>query len=74
MWNILHASVCSKYSILSLSLKNNLKKGTLQIIYLFSKYNKKGALQSSLQKNYYNIALTSKEQTMIFWLVLTHFL
>ena len=42
MWNIWHALVCSKYSISPLSSKNNLKKGTLQITYLFSKYNKKG--------------------------------
>ena len=47
MWNMRHAWVYSKCSISLLSSNNNLKKGTLRIIHLFSKYNKKGALQSS---------------------------
>ena len=44
----LNAWICSKDSISPLSSKNDLKKGTLQITYLFSKYNQKGAFQSSL--------------------------
>ena len=48
VWNIWHAWICSKYSISPLSSKNDLIKGTFQTVYLFSKYNKKGAFQSSL--------------------------
>ena len=56
---------CSKYSISPIESKNDLKKGTLRIIYLFSKYNKKRAPQNSL---HFFLSLREKcSYSELFW-------
>ena len=66
VWNIWHALVCSKYSTSLIESKNDLKKGALRIIYLFSKYNKNKPLQSSL---HFLLSLSEKcSYSELFWL------